>query len=124
MRPTVLPLLAALALGPAVALASDPAPARKTVPEDAPAAWRQKCTACHGRTGDGQTSMGSRMGAQDFTRAEWQRSRTDAQIKQVILEGSKSNRAMRGYAKSLKEGELDALLTFIRSLDAGGAKKK
>lgn len=117
MRSLLLTL--ALLLSPGLALAETP---KNVVPENAPTAWREKCTSCHARNGTGQTSMGTRMGAKDFTQAAWQKSRTDAQIRKVIAEGSPTNRAMRGYGKSLSPEEMDSLVTFIRSLDPAAKK--
>lgn len=112
-------LLLLVTLLPGLALASAPANA---VPANAPPVWKEKCTACHARNGSGQTSMGKRMGAQDFTLPAWQKSRTDAQIRKVIAEGSPTNRSMRAYGKSLSEDEMKALVTFIRTLDAAAKK--
>lgn len=112
-------LLLALALSPALALASAPTNA---LPPNAPAAWKEKCTACHARNGSGQTSMGKTMGAQDFTQTAWQKSRSDDQIRKVIAEGSPTNRAMRPYGKALSKEELESLVKFIRTLDPAAKK--
>lgn len=119
MRTLILMLTLALSLAPGWALAEAP---KNVLPANAPKAWKEKCTACHARNGTGQTSMGQRMGAQDFTQGAWQKSRSDAQIRKVIAEGSPTNRAMRGYGKSLTPEELESLVTFIRSLDAAPKK--
>ncbi|HLT29851.1 MAG TPA: cytochrome c [Myxococcaceae bacterium] len=109
--PALLVLLV-LALFPLQAAAKD-----NVLPPNAPTSWRKQCTSCHARNGSGQTSLGRMHRAQDFTSTAWQKSRTDAQIRKVIAEGSTKNRMMRGYGKAMSDAEIDELVAFIRTLD-------
>ena len=136
------PLWLALALGPAC---GDPAPKREWTAADhgqperadpdrtpdqpepqeseeqalvraAAALWNASCAGCHGRDGRGQ-GPGRPPGAQiaDFTAPDWQASRSDAQLEQVIRDG---RGMMPAYGKQLNEQGLRALADHVRRLGA------
>jgi mono/diheme cytochrome c family protein len=82
--------------------------------------WKAKCSSCHGLDGKGATKQGEKMGVKDYTKAEWQKSRTDAQLKDAIVKGVNKEEGgkkqeMDGYDK-LKPEEIDGLIAFIRGL--------
>ena len=70
------------------------------------------CAGCHGRDGRGQ-GLQRPPGAQlpDFTSPEYQASRTDAQLREVIAKG---RGLMPAFAKQLNEQALDALVAKVR----------
>ena len=78
----------------------------------ADALWGVSCASCHGRDGRGQGPQRP-PGAQlpDFTSAEYQASRTDAQLREVIANGKG---LMPAFAKQLNEQALDALVGRVR----------
>ena len=78
--------------------------------------WKSKCSSCHGQDGKGQTEKGKKMKIADYTTAEWQKSRTDDQIKQGINDGVKQE--MEGFKADLPADQVDALVAFTRSLGA------
>lgn len=79
--------------------------------------WKAKCASCHGADGKGQSDQGKKMGLADLTAATWQKSKTDAQIKEVIENGAKKgDNQMDGYKEKLSGEEIDKLVAHIRSL--------
>lgn len=95
-------------------------PARAEVDKKIERTWKAKCTSCHGADGKGQTDTGKKMGVKDYTTAEWQKSRTDAQLKEAILgginreEGGKKQE-MDGYQGKLDD-QVDGLIALVRGL--------
>lgn len=97
----------------------EPAPAatpEETVARAAAALWNASCASCHGRDGRGQ-GPARPPGAQiaDLTDPEWQASRTDAQLMQVISEG---RGMMPAFGKQLNEDGMRALVAHIRRFGA------
>lgn len=103
-------LLAALCWG-------TPAPAAK--PPDGKAVYVAKCATCHGRTGK-PAPMFANIGVKNLSDPEWQKSRSDAQILDVIKKGSEGT-AMRAFSEELPPAEIEAVARFVRSLDASKA---
>jgi len=62
----------------------------------------------------------AKLGVRKLSDPEWQKSKTDAQIHEVIEKGSKGT-AMRAF-KELKPAEIDALVKFVRTLNGAPAK--
>ncbi|MEW5848573.1 MAG: cytochrome c [Myxococcota bacterium] len=82
--------------------------------------WKAKCASCHGADGKGQTEQGRKKGAEDMTTKEWQKARTDADMKKAILEGFKREKngikqEMEPYKDKLKPEEVDALIQYSRA---------
>jgi mono/diheme cytochrome c family protein len=75
--------------------------------------WKAKCASCHGADGKGETEQGRKLGVKDYTSAEWQKSKTDAQIKAAIVDGVKG---MDGYKDKLAADQVDALVAGVRAL--------
>jgi|OpeIllAssembly_1097287.scaffolds.fasta_scaffold823380_2 mono/diheme cytochrome c family protein len=91
-----------------------PVTAQKTVsPAKAKELFLQKCGLCHGKEGQ-PNAIFAKQGVRAFVDAEWQKSRTDAQIRTSILKGRQGT-AMVSFEKELKPEEVDALLKLIRS---------
>jgi mono/diheme cytochrome c family protein len=80
------------------------------------ALWTVSCAGCHGRGGRGDGSS-KPPGAQvaDLTRSEWQSSRTDAQIAQVIRDGKGM---MPAFGDKIVAAGIDALVAHVRSFAA------
>ena len=102
-------ILAALAMG-ALAVQA----------EDAKVNWAAKCAVCHGKEGKGDTKIGQKMGARDYSDAKVQASLTDDQIFAAIKDGYKKDDKliMKGFAEKMTEPEMKALVTFMRTLKA------
>jgi cytochrome c6 len=78
--------------------------------QDASTLYKSKCAACHGADGTG-SSMGKKMGAQDFTSADVQKM-SDAELADIITNGKNK---MPKYA-SLKPEDIKGLVAYIRTL--------
>jgi mono/diheme cytochrome c family protein len=79
--------------------------------------WKAKCASCHGADGKGQTEQGQKMHIADMTKPDWQKGKTDAQIKDAITNGVKKEGAeMEGYKDKLPPEDIDALVAFVRTL--------
>ena len=82
----------------------------------AAALWNVSCASCHGRDGKG-LGMAKPPGAQiaDFTTADFQKTRSDPQLAQVISTG---RGMMPGFEKQVNEQGIAALVAHIRRFGA------
>lgn len=78
---------------------------------DTKANWTKHCAKCHGEDGKGQTSMGRRLKAKDYTDLKVQASFKDLEAFKITKEGK--NR-MRGYAELLSDQEIKDLVVYVR----------
>jgi mono/diheme cytochrome c family protein len=99
------------------ALAALPAAAADADKGSAPPAFVKLCVPCHGKTGTPPEQY-AKLGVRKLSDPEWQKSKTDAQLQEVIEKGSKGT-LMRAF-KELKPAEVEALVKYIRTLN--GAK--
>lgn len=78
--------------------------------------YNKKCASCHGKDGKGDTKMGKKKGARDYTDATVQASFTDAEGVKAILDGVEKDgkTTMKGYAGTITEEEAKALMKYIR----------
>ena len=85
---------------------------------DAKANWTKHCAKCHGKTGDGKTTMGKKLKVKDYTKAEDQKKFTDEEANKITKEGKKkgSKTLMRGYGSKLSDKEIEALTKYIRTM--------
>jgi mono/diheme cytochrome c family protein len=79
---------------------------------DAVAAYAAKCAGCHGKDGAGLPSWKAK-GQPDFRDARWQRSRTDAQLFDVIANGK--GKFMPAWKGKLSDEEIGALVGRVRA---------
>jgi mono/diheme cytochrome c family protein len=110
------PLLLSLALAAVVAPAAPAADADK---DGAAPLFQKLCSPCHGKSGTPNEQY-AKLGVRRLSDPEWQKSKTDAQIHEVIEKGSKGT-AMRAF-KELKPADIDALVKFVRTLNGAPAK--
>jgi len=73
-----------------------------------------KCAMCHGKTG-APAAIYAQKGVRALNDAEWQKSRSDAELHKTIAEGKKGT-LMAGFKQAFSEDEIDALVKYIRSL--------
>lgn len=79
--------------------------------------WKAKCASCHGADGKAETDTGKKAKIADFTKADWQKSKTDAQIKSAIENGAKKEgQEMDPYKDKLSPEQIDGLVQYVRSL--------
>lgn len=104
MKATVV-LLFVAALAGASASTHGPEPAAAA---QSPArVYASKCAGCHGADGAGLIA-----GTPDFTSAEWQASRSDAQLAAGIKNGR--GKLMPAWGKQLSDGQINGLVGHIR----------
>ena len=102
-------LLAAM-FGLAAALSAKAADAKEN--------WDTLCAKCHGADGKGDTKMGQKLGAKDFTDAKVQADLKDAAATKAIKEGLKSadDKTLMKPFDSLSDDEIKALVAYVRGL--------
>jgi cytochrome c oxidase cbb3-type subunit 3 len=71
--------------------------------------FSSKCSGCHGPDGSGNIA-----GTPNFTSAEWQSSRSDAQLLASIRDGK--GKVMPAWGKQLSEAQISALVRHVRGL--------
>lgn len=78
--------------------------------------WKKNCASCHGKDGKGDTKMGEKLGAKDYTDPKAQASFTDEEAFKVTKEGLKKDgkKIMKPYAEKLSDDEIKELVAHIR----------
>lgn len=85
--------------------------------DDASDNWAAMCAKCHGADGKGQTKMGQRVHARDYTDAKVQATFTDVEAFKSIKEGLKSDDGktlMKPY-DTLSDDQIRALVSYVRA---------
>src|ERR1051325_11733606 len=83
--------------------------------------WENLCAKCHGTDGKGQTKMGKKVSAKDYTDAKVHAQFTDAQLEKVIADGAKDKagkETMKGYKDDLSAAEIKELVAYVRKFKA------
>lgn len=78
--------------------------------------WKAKCKSCHGDDGKAKTKMGEKESIVDLSQPSWQKAQTDADIREVIADGSPRNKRMKPYKDTLTPQQIDELVGYIRTL--------
>ena len=84
--------------------------------EDAKANYEKDCAKCHGADGKGETKMGKKLGAKDYTDAKVQEELKDAAAFKAIKEGfkDKDGKNLMKPAEGLSDGDINALVAYMR----------
>jgi mono/diheme cytochrome c family protein len=83
---------------------------------DGKALYEQHCTKCHGADGKGQTKMGQKMGAKDYTDAKVQDALKDDAAAKAIKEGLKDgDKTLMKPTEGLSDDDVKALVAYMRS---------
>lgn len=84
---------------------------------DASTNYAKKCASCHGKDGSGKTKMGKKSGARDYRDPKIQASFSDAEGIKAIKDGvkKKGKEVMKPYADKFSDGEIQALVKYIRA---------
>jgi len=104
-------MMAAMALGFAAAMTARAGDAKDN--------WSTTCAKCHGDDGKGQTKMGQRLGARDFTDPKVQADIKDDAAFKAVKEGLKSDDGrtlMKPYGDTLSDDDIKALVAYVRGL--------
>jgi cytochrome c553 len=89
-----------------------------TASADPQATWLASCKGCHGADGKGQTAMGKKLGAKDYSDAAVQAALTDAAAAKAIKEGvtDKDGKTVMKPAQGLSDADVTALVAYMRTL--------
>jgi cytochrome c6 len=79
--------------------------------------WGASCTRCHGADGTGQTNMGRKLGAKDYSDAAVQAALTDEAAFKAIKEGfkDKDGKTVMRPAQNLSDDEIKGLVAYLRT---------
>ena len=83
---------------------------------DAKATYEKDCAKCHGKDGKGQTLMGKKQGAKDYTDPKVQAEITDEAAFKAIKEGykDKGGKQVMKPSEDLSDDEIKALVAYMR----------
>lgn len=79
--------------------------------------YEKQCVKCHGAEGKGDTKMGKKIGAADYTDPKFQEKVTDQQMFKSIKEGvkDKEGKIRMKPAENVTDEEIKALVKLVRS---------
>ena len=85
---------------------------------DAKANWDSLCAKCHGAEGKGDTKMGQKLGAKDFTDAKVQADMKDEAATKALKEGLKDadGKTLMKPFDTLSDEEVKGLVQYVRGL--------
>jgi cytochrome c553 len=84
---------------------------------DAKANYEKDCAKCHGTDGKGQTKMGQKLGAKDYTDAKVQAELKDDAAFKAIKEGLKSKEGtnLMKPAEGMSDDDIKGLVAYMRT---------
>src|SRR6476646_5168555 len=90
-------------------------PASLVFAGDAKAAYEKDCAKCHGADGKGETKMGKKMGAKDYTDAKVQAELKDEAAIKAIKEGlkDKDGKVVMKPAEGLSDADIKGLVAYM-----------
>lgn len=78
--------------------------------------YKDTCELCHGVDGKG-SEAGKQFGVPDFTNPDYQKSRTDAQMKESMTNGTKNPNYVKLSDLGVDLADLDALVKLVREFN-------
>lgn len=80
--------------------------------------WEKGCAKCHGADGKGQTKMGQKLGAKDYSSAKVQEELKDDAALKAIKDGvkDKEGKVLMKPAEDLSDADIKALVAHLRTL--------
>jgi cytochrome c1 len=93
------------------------ASALSTWAADGKALYNKDCAKCHGANGKGETRMGKRLNAKDYTDPKVQSELTDEAAVKAIKDGFKDShdKTLMKPAEGLTDADVKALVAYMRS---------
>jgi len=84
---------------------------------DGKAVFTDSCVKCHGDDGKGQTKMGQKLGAKDYTDPKVQEALKDDVAFKSIKEGLKADdvKTLMKPAEGLSDDDIKALVAYMRT---------
>lgn len=84
---------------------------------DGKALYEKDCAKCHGTDGKGQTKMGQKMGAKDYTDAKVQDAMKDDAAVKAIKEGlkDKDGKVLMKPAEGASDEDIKAMVAYMRT---------
>lgn len=74
--------------------------------------FKERCSRCHGRNGDGATTIGAMLDATDFTNPEWwTEETTDARLINSVTNGKHE---MPAFGRKISKREIESLIAYVR----------
>jgi cytochrome c553 len=85
--------------------------------DDAKDNWTNMCAKCHGDDGKGQTKMGQKLGAKDYTDPQVQAAMKDDEAFKAIKEGLKDqdDKSLMKPYDTLTDDQIKALIAYMRA---------
>lgn len=92
-------------------------PAEKALAGEAKALYEKECAKCHGSDGKGDTKMGKKLGAKDYTDSKVQAELKDDTAFKVTKEGlkDKDGRVLMRPAEEMSDQDIKALILYMRT---------
>ena len=83
---------------------------------DAKALYEKECAKCHGADGKGETKMGKKMGAKDYTTAKVQDELKDEAAFKAIKEGykDKDGKVIMKPSEGMTDEDIKGLVAYMR----------
>ena len=108
-----MPMKKLLAIGLTVFAAS----AVSALAADGKANFESNCAKCHGTDGKGQTKMGQKLGAKDYTDPKVQDALKDDAAFKAIKEGVKADdgKTLMKPAEGMSDDDIKALVAYMRT---------
>ena len=87
------------------------------VAEDAKVIYERDCTKCHGADGKGETKMGKKLGAKDYSDPKVQTALTDEAGFKAIKDGfkSKEDKVLMKPSEGVSDADIKALIAHMRA---------
>jgi cytochrome c553 len=92
-------------------------PALSVCAADGKAIYEKECAKCHGADGKGQTAMGKRNGAKDYTDAKVQEELKDEAAIKAVKEGykTKEGKVVMKPAEGMPDDDVKAVVAYMRT---------